>query len=221
MRILVARCTIRYEGRLVTTLASGDRVVLMKSDGSVVINSAAGAKPVNYMSGPTIVREEGRTIVITRTATNETLTVEIEEVHADSAYELDDTAKIVREGREKDIQAVIFANPEAIEEGMSALKRELFTDVGPVDLFCRDRNGRTTVIEIKRVKAVAAAVEQLTRYVEQVDLNPSHAPSRGMLIAPELAPQARVLLESRGYDFVPLNEVLDRCSDEDELLRLF
>lgn len=221
MRILVACCTIRYEGRVTTTLESGDRVILFKDDGSVVVHAGAGAKPINYMPGPTVVREDGRTLLVHRPASGEMLEIEVEDVHADTQYEIIDTAKIVREGQEKDIQAVIFSTPEAIEPGMIGLKREAFTEVGPVDLFCRDANNRTTVIEIKRVRATAAAIEQLTRYLEQVDRNPSHAPARGILIAPEIAPQARVLLENRGYDFIALEEVLARCDDNIDLMRLF
>ncbi|MCW2960940.1 MAG: nucS [Thermoleophilia bacterium] len=221
MRILVTRCSIRYEGRLVTTLETGDRVVLFKDDGSVVVNAVQGAKPINYMPGPTAVSEDGRTITITRTATGEALVIDIEDVHADTRYELEDTAKLVREGREKDIQATIFETPHAIEDGMIGLTRELFTEVGPVDLFCRDADERTCVIEIKRVRATAAAVEQLNRYMDEVQKNPAHAPARGILVAPELAPQARVLLEKWGYDFIALDEVLARCVDGEELMRLF
>lgn len=221
MRILVTRCQIRYEGRLVTTLESGDRVVLFKDDGSVVVHAVAGAKPINYMPGPTAVHETGRTITIARTDTGEQLIIDVEDVHADTNWALIDTAKLVREGREKDIQATIFESPEAIEPGMVGLQRERFTEVGPVDLFCRDRQGRTVVVEVKRVRATAAAVEQLTRYVEQVDRNAAHAPCRGVLVAPELAPQARVLLEARGFDFVALDEVLSRCVGGEDLMRLF
>ncbi|MEO6866903.1 MAG: endonuclease NucS domain-containing protein [Gaiellales bacterium] len=221
MRILVTRCSIRYEGRLVTSLESGDRVILFKDDGSVVVHAVQGAKPINYMPGPTTVEENGRTLTITRTATGETLAIDVEDVHADSAWELEDSAKLVREGREKDIQATIFQTPASIEDGMIGLQREMFTEVGPVDIFCRDAEGRTCVIEIKRVRAVAAAVEQLTRYLAEVDRNDAHAPARGILVAPEIAPQARVLLEKRGYDFVPLDEVLSRCDGGEELMRLF
>lgn len=221
MRILVTRCSIRYEGRLVTTLESGDRVILFKDDGSVVVHAIQGAKPINYMPGPTSVTEEGRTLNIVRTSTGELLSIEVEDVHADTAWALEDSAKIVREGREKDIQATIFASPEAIEEGLVGLQRELFTDVGPVDLFCRDISGRTCVIEIKRVRAVAGAVEQLNRYMDEVEKNPAHTPARGILIAPELAPQARVLMEKWGYDFIALDEVLSRCDDAKDLMRLF
>ncbi len=221
MRILVTRCSIRYEGRLVTTLESGDRVVLFKDDGSVVVHAVQGAKPINYMPGPTVVEEQGRTLRIAQTKTGESLVIDVEDVHADSAWELEDTAKLVREGREKDIQATIFETPEAIEAGMVGLQRELFTEVGPVDLFCRDVDGRTCVVEIKRVRAVAAAVEQLNRYMDEVEKNPAHAPARGILVAPELAPQARVLLDKWGYDFVALDEVLSRCPDGEELMRLF
>ena len=221
MRILVATCTIRYTGRLTTTLAEGDRVVLFKDDGSVVVHACQGAKPINYMPGPTVVREEGRSIVVHRPDTGELLEIDVMDVQGDVDHTLTDTAKLVREGVEKDIQATIFASPEAIEPGMAGLARELFTEVGPVDLFCRDSDGRTVVIEVKRVRAVAAAVEQLTRYLEQVDRNDSHAPARGILVAPEIAPQARVLLENRGYDFIPLDEVLARCPEGEELMRLF
>lgn len=221
MRILVACCCIRYEGRVTTTLEAGDRVVIFKDDGSIVVHAGAGAKPINYMPGPTCVTEHGRTITVTRPATGECLVIDVADVHADMQYDLVDTAKIVREGREKDIQAVIFGTPEAIEPGMVGLQRELFTEVGPVDLFCRDADGRTVVVEIKRVRATASAVEQLTRYVAQVDRNASHAPARGILVAPELAPQARVLLEDRGYDFIGLDEVMARCTDGVELMRLF
>jgi RecB family endonuclease NucS len=221
MRILVTRCSIRYEGRLVTTLESGDRVVLFKDDGSVVVNAVQGAKPINYMPGPTAVAEDGRTITVTRVATGEALVIEVEDVHADTRYELEDTAKLVREGREKDIQATIFATPEAIEVGMVGLQRELFTEVGPVDLFCRDTEGRTCVIEVKRVRAVAAAVEQLNRYMDEVLKNPAHTAARGILVAPELAPQARVLMDKWGYDFIALDEVLARCPEGEELMRLF
>ncbi len=221
MRILVTRCSIRYEGRLVTTLESGDRVVLFKDDGSVVVNAVQGAKPINYMPGPTVVTEEGRTLVVSRPATGESLVIDVEDVHADTRYELSDEAKLVREGREKDIQATIFGTPHAIEDGMVGLTRELFTEVGPVDLFCRDVDGRTCVIEIKRVRAVAAAVEQLNRYMDEVAKNPAHAPCRGILVAPELAPQARVLMDKWGYDFIALDEVLSRCEGGEELMRLF
>ncbi len=199
---------------MVTTLAEGERVLLFKDDGSVVVHAAAGAKPINYMPGPTVVREDGRTLTVHRPDSGELLTVEVIDVHADTTWPLVDTAKIVREGREKDIQATIFASPDSIEPGMVGLERESFTEVGPVDLLCRD-------VEVKRVRATAAAVEQLTRYVQQVDRNAGHAPARGMLVAPDLAPQARVLLEDRGFDFVALEEVLSRCSDDVELMRLF
>lgn len=221
MRILVTRCSIRYEGRLVTTLESGDRVVLFKADGSVVVHAVQGAKPINYMPGPTVVTEEGRTILVSSPRSGESLVIDVEDVHADTAWPLEDSAKLVREGREKDIQATIFGTPHAIEEGMTGLQRELFTEVGPVDLFCRDADGRTCVVEVKRVRAVAAAVEQLNRYMDEVEKNPAHAPARGILVAPELAPQARVLLEKWGYDFVPLDEVLSRCEGGEELMRLF
>src|SRR5688572_1581330 len=100
MRILVACCSIVYEGRLTTRLGSGDRVILFKDDGSVVVHACAGAKAVNYMPGPTVVTEDGRTLVVRRPATGELLTIDVEDVHADARHELEDNAKLEREGHE-------------------------------------------------------------------------------------------------------------------------
>jgi endonuclease len=205
VRILVARCEIAYHGRATTRLGSGDRVILFKDDGSLCVHTDKGFKPLNYVAGPTAVREEGDVIRVYRAASDETLVIVVLEVHSDSDHQLDDGAVLEREDAELQIHRLLEHAPETIEPGLVVLDRERFTDTGPIDLFCRDAEGRTVVVEVKRTRAVAAHVEQLTRYCERVDLDPAHRPCRGILVAPEIAPQAQVMCEARGYAFVTLD----------------
>ncbi len=205
MRILVARCEIAYQGRATTRLGAGDRVILFKADGSLCVHAERGFKPLNYMPGPTSVSEDGDVIRVHRPASGETIVIVLHEVHEDASHELVDEVALERDGAERELHLLLERAPEAIEPGLRVLARERFTDVGPVDLFCRDEEGRTVVVEVKRVRAVAAHVEQLTRYCERVDLDPAHRPCRGVLVAPEIAPQARVMCEARGYRFVPVS----------------
>ena len=205
MRILVARCEIAYHGRAVTRLGAGDRVILFKDDGSLCVHADKGFKPLNYMAGPTTVSQDGDVIRVYRPASDESLVIVLHEVFEDSALDLVDEAVLERDGAERQIHVLLERAPETIEAGLVVLERERFTDTGPIDLFCRDADGRTVVVEVKRMRAVAAHVEQLTRYCERVDLDPAHAPCRGILVAPEIAPQARVMCEARGYVFVELD----------------
>jgi RecB family endonuclease NucS len=209
MRLLVARCEIAYHGRAVTRLGAGDRVILFKDDGSLCVHTDRGYKPLNYMPGPTSVREDGDVIRVYRPASDETLVIVLLDVHSDAELDLDDGAVLEREGAERQMHELLERAPDVIEPGLVVLDRERFTDVGPVDLFCRDAGGRTVVVEVKRVRAVAAHVEQLTRYCERVNLDPACAPCRGILVAPDIAPQARVMCDARGFDFVAVDyEVL-------------
>jgi RecB family endonuclease NucS len=205
VRILVARCEIAYHGRAVTRLGAGDRVILFKDDGSLCVHTDKGHKPLNYMPGPTSVREEGDVIRVYRAASDETLVVIVHEVHTDETVPLVDDAVFEKDGAERDIHLLLEAAPDVIEPGLVVVERERATDTGPIDLFCRDAEGRTVIVEVKRVRAVAAHVEQLTRYCERVDLDPVHRPCRGILVAPEIAPQARVMCEARGYAFVEID----------------
>ncbi|HEY3763654.1 MAG TPA: endonuclease NucS domain-containing protein [Gaiellales bacterium] len=205
MRILVARCEIAYHGRATTRLGAGDRVILFKDDGSLCVHTDRGFKPLNYMSGPTSVTQDGDVIRVYRPASQETLVVVVHEVHHDTALALADEAVLEREDAELQIHRLLERAPETIEPGLVVLERERFTDTGPIDLFCRDADGRTVVVEVKRTRAVAAHVEQLTRYCERVDLDPAHRPCRGILVAPEIAPQARVMCDARGHAFVELD----------------
>jgi len=205
MRILVARCEIAYHGRATTRLGAGDRVILFKDDGSLCVHAEKGYKPLNYMPGPTTVKEDGDTIRVYRPASDETLVIVVEEAYEDARHELDDEAVLEHHGAERQMHLLLEASPDIIEAGLVVISRERFTDVGPVDLFCRDGDGRTVVVEVKRVRAVAAHVEQLTRYCERVDLDPVHAPCRGILVAPEIAPQARVMCDARGFAFAAVD----------------
>jgi RecB family endonuclease NucS len=205
VRILVARCEIAYHGRATTRLGAGDRVILFKDDGSLCVHTDSGFKPLNYMAGPTSVTQDGDVIRVYRAASDESLVIVLEEVFQDSALDLADDAVLERDGAERQMHVLLERAPELIEPGLVVISRERLTDVGPVDLFCRDAAGRTVVVEVKRVRAVAAHVEQLTRYCQRVDLDPAHAPCRGILVAPEIAPQARVMCDARGYDFAAVD----------------
>ena len=185
MRVLVARCSIGYSGRLTTRLASGDRIVIFKDDGSVCVHGPKGFKPINYMSGPTVLEETAGLITIRRPATGETLMIEIEEIIADSTHTLEDNASLEREGRELELHALLERSPDLIEEGIEVLEREHITDVGPVDFICKDTEGRIVLVEVKRVKAVAAAVEQVVRYREHVEKDAAFAGARAIVLAPE------------------------------------
>ena len=205
VRILVARCEIAYEGRLTTRLAPGERVLLFKDDGSVCVHGARGFKPINYMSGPTVIEDDGDVIRVRRSASKEVLTILVEEVIADHGYALDDGAALERDGRELDVHARLALTLDVIEHGLVLVERERPTQVGPVDLFCRDAAGRVVLVEVKRVRAVAAAIEQVVRYREQVERDPSLRPVRALVAAPDFAPQARALADARAVECVPLD----------------
>lgn len=205
MRVLVARCAIGYSGRLTTRLASGDRVIIFKEDGSVCVHGPKGFKPINYMAGPTAVEESDGLITVRRPATGESLLIEVEQVIADETHALEDGAVLEREGRELELHALLERQPDLIEAGLVVIERERATDVGPVDLLCRDADGRPVLVEVKRVKAVAAAVEQVVRYREQIAKDAAFAEARALVVAPEFAPQARSLADERDVELVVLD----------------
>ena len=197
MRILVARCEIAYHGRATTRLGSGDRVIMFKDDGSLCVHTDRGYKPLNYMAGPTAVREEGDVIRVYRGASDETLVIVVLEVHSDSNLELADEAQLERDGRRAGDAPAARAGPGR-DRARAGGDRAASGSPTSARSICSAAiaDGRTVVVEVKRIRAVAAHVEQLTRYCERVDLDPAHAPCRGILVAPEIAPQAQVMCES-------------------------
>ena len=205
MRVLVARCSIGYSGRLTTRLASGDRIIIFKDDGSVCVHGPKGFKPINYMSGPTAITEEDGLITVRRPETGEALMIEVEQVIADDAHGLEDNAVLEREGRELELHALLERAPDLIEEGLEILERERATDVGPVDFLAKDSEGRIVLVEVKRVKAVVAAVEQVVRYREHIEKDAAYAGARAIVLAPEFAPQARKLAERRNVECIVLD----------------
>ena len=205
MRVLVARCSIGYSGRLTTRLASGDRIIIFKDDGSVCVHGPKGFKPINYMSGPTALTEEDGLITVRRPETGEVLMIEVEQVIADDIHGLEDNAVLEREGRELELHALLERAPDLIEEGLEILERERSTDVGPVDFLAKDTEGRNVLVEVKRVKAVVAAVEQVVRYREHIEKDAAYAGARAIVLAPDFAPQARKLAERRNVECVVLD----------------
>lgn len=219
MRLLVARCSATYEGRLSSTLTSAVRLVMVKADGCVAIHADVGAyKPVNWMNAPNTLRDEGDRWVVTNPK-GERLTIDFEEVLEDVSYELDTDRGLTLDGVERELQLLLADHPQHLEDGLVFVQREYRTDLGPVDLLCRDAQGAAVAVEIKRVGEIDG-VEQLTRYLDRLQRDPLLAPIRGIFAATTIKPQARVLAESRGIGWVEVD--LARLRGEEEPhLRLF
>ena len=204
MRVLVARCSVEYQGRLGARLPEANRLVLLKADGSIAIHADAKAyKPLNWMNPPCTIREEEGRIVAANPA-GETLTIELHEVLHDYGFELGDDPGLAKDGVEAELQELLAKRVAALGEELKLVRREYPTDIGPVDLLCRDAEDRAVVVEVKRVGEIAG-VEQLLRYQERLDLDPSLRPTRGMFVATRIKPQARVFAESRGIACVEID----------------
>lgn len=219
MRILVARCSATYEGRLSSTLESGVRMLMVKADGCVSIHADVGAyKPLNWMNAPCQLVEDDERWVVTN-AKGEVLTIEIEEVLQEASWELDTERGLTLDGVERELQELLADHPGHIEPGLRCVTREYRTDLGPVDLLCRDPDGAAVAVEIKRVGEIDG-VEQLTRYLDRMDRDPLLRPVRGIFAATTIKPQARVLAESRGIACAEVDLTALRGED-DVHLRLF
>jgi endonuclease len=219
VRLVVARCSATYEGRLSSTLTSAVRLLMVKADGCVAIHADVGAyKPLNWMNAPNTIEEsEGRWIVTN--PKGEVLTIELEDVLSDATVELDTERGLTLDGVEKELQALLADHPGHLEDGLTCVQREFRTDLGPVDLLCRDVDGGAVAVEIKRIGEIDG-VEQLTRYLERMQRDPLLAPVRGVFAATVIKPQARVLAASRGIGCVEVD--LGRLRGEDDAhLRLF
>ena len=204
MRLVVARCSVDYAGRLTAHLPLAKRLLVVKADGSVLVHSDAGGyKPLMWMTPPCTLREEpGRWTVTNKAA--ETLTIAVVEIVSDSAHDLGVDPGLVKDGVEAHLQQLLADRCEVLGEGWSLVRREYPTDIGPVDLLCRDADGRHVAVEIKR-RGEIDGVEQLARYLERLDRDPLLRPVRGIFAAQEIKPQARVLAAERGIDCVVLD----------------
>jgi RecB family endonuclease NucS len=219
MRLIVARCEVRYTGRLTAVLPEALRLLMIKSDGSFMVHADTGGfKPSNWMTAPTVIEEEPDRIVVRKRAgaTEDQLEIRIAEIVSDVTHDMGEAAALEKDGVERDLQEALAAAPESCGEGFRLVRREWPTDIGPVDLMCRDAGDEWIAVEIKRI-ATIDAVEQLTRYLERIRLDPAMASCRGVLAAQAIKPQARVLAESRGLDCVEVDLAILRGEREPDL----
>ncbi len=219
MRLVVARCEVLYTGRLTAFLPESTRLLMFKSDGSVLVHADAGGyKPLNWMTPPTTIEEEGdplELIVVRKRAgkTEDRLEIRVRELLSDVSHEMGEAAALEKDGVERQLQAELAAAPEALGDGLRLVRREWPTDIGPVDLMCRDGDDAWLAVEVKRV-ATIDAVEQLSRYVERIRLDPAMSACGGVLAAPQFKPQAVTLAEARGIRCVEVD--LDELRGERE-----
>lgn len=219
MRLIVARCEVSYTGRLTATLPDSVRLVMVKADGSVLVHADAGGyKPLNWMTPPTAIDEEPGRIVVRKRAgrSAEVLEIRLHEVLSDVTHEMGEAAGLEKDGVERDLQEELAARPDALGEGLRLVRREWPTDIGPVDLMCRDAEDGWVAVEVKRVGTVEA-VEQLARYLERIRLDPALAACRGILVAQRLKPQASTLAAARGIRCVEVDLEVLRGEREPEL----
>ncbi|MCW3068316.1 MAG: nucS [Solirubrobacterales bacterium] len=228
MRLIVARCEVAYVGRLTTALPQAVRLLMLKGDGTFMVWADGGGpnvKPLNWMTPPTVVEEQtdadGRLerLIVRKHRLEDRLEIDIAEVLSDIEHELDAEACLEKEGVELQLQELLAAAPQWCGEGLRLVRREWPTDIGPVDLMCRDAGDEWIAVEIKRI-ATIDAVEQLTRYLERIRIDPALGSCRGVLAAQVVKPQARVLAQARGIDCVEIDiEVLRGQREPD--LKLF
>jgi hypothetical protein len=232
MRLIVARCEVRYSGRLNAVLGESLRLIIVKADGSVLVHADAGGyKPLNWMTPPTVIEESeaedehgARTVIVRKRAgsSEDKLEISISEVLFDSEHEMgspDDAAGLAKDGVEAHLQELLADAPQWCGEGFRLVRREWPTDIGPVDLMCRDAEDQWVAVEIKRVAGIEA-VEQLARYLERIRLDPAFECCRGVLAAQTIKPQARVLAEARGMTCVEVDLAVLR-GDREPDLKLF
>jgi len=200
MRLVVARCSVSYEGRLNASLPEATRLIMVKQDGCVAIHADGGAyKPLNWMNAPNTILEHDDRWVITNPK-GETLTIFLHDVMSDSSHDLGTDPGLMKDGVEAHLQELLAGAPHMIEDGLTLIRREFPTAVGPVDLLCRGADGRTVAVEIKR-RGEIDGVEQLTRYIDCLRADSSLGEIRGIFVAQSIKPQARVLAESRGMNW--------------------
>ena len=243
MRLVIARCSVDYEGRLKAHLPLATRLLLVKADGSVLVHSDGGSyKPLNWMSPPATLRitpasaggtgegagagtgaglDEGivEQWTVQSAKTDDRLIVNIYEHLHDSSHELGVDPGLIKDGVEADLQRLLAEQIETLGAGYTLIRREYATAIGPVDILARDPSGATVAVELKR-RGDIDGVEQLTRYLELLNRDPLLAPVRGIFAAQQIKPQARVLATDRGIDCVTLDYDALRGVDDSES-RLF
>ncbi|MFZ5847081.1 MAG: endonuclease NucS [Actinomycetota bacterium] len=202
MRLVIANCQVDYAGRLTAHLPLATRLILVKNDGSVLIHSDGGSyKPLNWMSPPCKVVEgsndDGHIEWTVTGKDDDTLRILLTEIHHDTTHDLGIDPGLQKDGVEKHLQELLAEHPSHLAEGLTLVRREYPTAIGPVDLMCRDAEGAAVAVEIKR-RGEIDGVEQLTRYLELLNRDPKLRPVRGIFAAQEIKPQARVLAQDRG-----------------------
>jgi RecB family endonuclease NucS len=228
VRLIVARCQVAYAGRLSTVLPEAVRLLMIKADGTFMVWADGGGsnvKPLNWMVAPTVIEEQLdehgslQGLLVRKRGQEERLEIAVAEVLSDVEHELDALASLEKEGIERELQELLAGAPGWCGEGFRLVRREWPTDIGPVDLMCRDGEDEWIAVEIKRVGTIDA-VEQLSRYLERIRLDPALGSCRGVLAAQLIKPQARVLAAARGIDCVEVDLAVLRGEREPEL-RLF
>lgn len=219
MRLVVADCSIDYTGRLDTHLPRAVRLLMVKADGTVAVHAdGSRVQPLNWMGAPNHFVEEEKRWVVTN-GKREQLTIELYEVHYDTTIEMGEEPGLQKDGVESDLQLLIAERVEVLGAGMELIRREYPTPIGPVDLLCRDADGITVAVEIKR-RGDIDGVEQLTRYLDQLGNDGRLDPVRGILAAQLIAPQAKVFAADRGVQCVEVD--YDELREVDSpVLKLF
>src|SRR5947209_11499677 len=224
MRLIVARCSVAYTGRLTTGLPEAVRLLRVKADGTFMVWGDGGGpsvKPLNWMTPPTVIEESGGSMVVRKRAgaSEDRLEISIAEVLSDVDHDMgppDEDAALAKDGVEAHLQELLADQPHWCGEGFRLARREWPTDIGPVDLMCRDSEDGWIAVEIKRVAGIEA-VEQLTRYLERIRLDPAFGSCRGVLAAQTIKPQARVLAGARGIACVEVDLRVLRGEREPDL----
>jgi RecB family endonuclease NucS len=226
VRLVIARCTVDYVGRLTAHLPSARRLLLFKADGSVSVHADDRAyKPLNWMSPPCWFSEEAAgsegdaPVWVVQNKAGEQLRIAIEDIEHDSSHQLGVDPGLVKDGVEAHLQVLLAEHVELLGAGYTLVRREYMTPIGPVDLLCRDDQGRSVAVEIKR-RGEIDGVEQLTRYLELLNRDSLLAPVSGVFAAQQIKPQAKTLAVDRGIRCLTLDYDKMRGMDSDEF-RLF
>jgi RecB family endonuclease NucS len=219
VRLVIARCSVDYSGRLDAHLPEANRLIMVKADGCVAIHADGGAyKPLNWMNAPNTLVDNGDHWIVTNPK-KETLTITLHDVMSDVEQELGDDPGLQKDGVEAHLQELLAASPHAIEHGLRLVRREYPTAIGPIDLVCRD-DADVVVAIVEKRRGEIDGVEQLTRYIERLELDSSLGTIRGVFVAQIVKPQAKVLAESRGFSWVEVDYDELRGMKPDDL-RLF